>query len=417
MTGEATIHFVKRLAAILVVQFCSLLMFAETRSDSLTIHDFREVGIPLYKGNEVKLLVTGVQKFDDMFSAIRQARKYIHLDYFKFQEDSICTALFDILQQKTREGVQVRVVYDSFANKISEHPLTDSFLNRVRAAGIEIHEFDRVKFPWINHFFHRNHHKIAVIDGEVCYTGGMNVADYYLHGKPRVGEWRDMHIRLHGPIVLAYEQVFANMWETVTGELLDGDFYKGNNISQGGTLVALADRVPTFTPAIMRQIYCISIDNAQHLVQIVNPYLTLVGEVKRALMRAIDRGVRVQIMVSTVSDGTANMDVVGIEVKQLMKRGAEIFYYNGGFHHSKFMMVDGLFCTVGTTNLDARSLRFDYEVNSIIFSPQTTTELQQVFEKDVRERCTFLTPKEWKVRFPLKRRIRSRMYMLSKPFL
>ena len=167
----------------------------------------------------------------------------------------------------------------------------------------------------------------------------------------------------------------------------------------------------------MRQTYCIAIDNAEHLVQIVNPYAMLFGEVRASLRRALERGVRVQFMVSTRSDGKVNDDVIGLEMRKLMKRGAEVYYYNDGFHHSKVMMIDSLFCTVGTTNLDARSLCFDYEVNAFIFDPTTTHQLQQIFNEDVEKSSTLLTPEVFKERFPLRRRIRSRIYTISKRFL
>ena len=167
----------------------------------------------------------------------------------------------------------------------------------------------------------------------------------------------------------------------------------------------------------MRQTYCIAIDNADHLVQIVNPYAMLFGEVRAALRRALERGVRVQFMVSTKSDGKANDDVVGLEMRKLMKRGAEVYYYNDGFHHSKVMMVDSLFCTVGTTNLDARSLCFDYEVNAFIFDRATTHELQQIYADDIAQHCTLLTPEVFKERFPLRRRIRSRIFAIAKRFM
>ena len=166
----------------------------------------------------------------------------------------------------------------------------------------------------------------------------------------------------------------------------------------------------------MRQTYCICIDNADRLVQIVNPYAMLFGEVRAALRRALERGVKVQFMVSTKSDGKVNDDVIGLEMRKLMKRGAEVYYYEDGFHHSKVMMIDSLFCTVGTTNLDARSLCFDYEVNAFIFDPATTHELQQIFHDDMKH-STLLTPEVFKERFPLRRRIRSRIFTISKRFL
>ena len=185
----------------------------------------------------------------------------------------------------------------------------------------------------------------------------------------------------------------------------------------GEGAVAFASRWPKESPRIMRQTYSICIDNADRLVQIVNPYAMLFGEVRAALRRALDRGVRVQFMVSTKSDGKTNDDVIGLEMRKLMKRGAEVYYFGDGFHHSKVMMIDSLFCTVGTTNLDARSLSFDYEVNAFIFDQETTHQLQQIFYNDMGKSSILLTPEVFEERFPLRRRIRGRIYSIAKRFL
>lgn len=386
-------------------------------SEELTMKDFERFGLPFYEGNHVKLLITGKQKFDDMFDVICQAKSYVYMDYYKFQQDSICLELFDILQQKASEGVRIRILYDSFGNRLSDKPLRKSYLKTLRAHGIEIEEFDRVRFPWVHHLFHRDHHKITIVDGIYVYSGGMNVADYYLYGKRGIGEWRDMHMRLEGPVVQGYESIFAEMWQGVTGEKIAVSPYRGGSTGPGKSLIALANRIPRISPDMMRKTFCAAIDNAHSLIQIVNPYPTLGGPVRASLYRALERGVRIQILVSTKSDGMANMDVVGVEMKKMMERGADVFYYEGGFHHGKYMMIDSLFCTVGTTNLDARSLRFDYEVNSFIFDRSVTMELQELFAKDVAQHCTLLTPEEWKRRFPFFRRLRSGMYMMVKGLL
>ena len=406
-----------KLLSCLIVFFVGSFAALAQRADERTIADFQRMGIPFYKGNEVRLLTSGSVKFQDLFTEIEQAKSFVHMDYFKFQEDSICGELFEILKRKAQQGVKIRIVYDDFGNKYSSSPLSKAFLKEVRVCGIEIAAFDKFRFPWINHLFHRNHHKIVIIDGNVCYTGGMNVADYYLHGKPKVGEWRDTHIRLHGPIVEGYEQIFERMWYVVTDEMLTPSGYVGEGRSCDEVQIALADRIPHLSPDMMRKTYCAAIDNAQQLIQIVNPYPCLSNPIRKALNNALARGVKVQFMVSEKSDGQANADVTGLEMKKLMKRGAEIYYYKGGFHHSKIMMVDGLFCTVGTTNLDARSLKFDYEVNSFIFSPETTAQLQQIFQQDVEQHCYLLTPETWKALFPTCRRIRARVYMSVKGLL
>jgi len=381
-----------------------------------TKRDFVQLGLPLYEGNEVIILPTAEIKFRDLFEAVEQAEKYIYLDYFKFQQDSICDAFLAKLKRKAQQGVDVRIIFDSFGNKSSDLPLSDTLQSRIRESGIQIAAFDPVRFPWINHLMHRNHHKIAVIDGKIVYTGGMNVADYYLHGKPKVGKWRDMHIRMSGPIVEAYEELFWRMWEKQEKETRNKENSRVSQ-AQGQCTVAFASRWPRETPDIMRKTYAIAIDNAEQLVQIVNPYAMLFGEVRAALRRALERGVRVQFMVSTRSDGKVNDDVIGLEMRKLMKRGAEVYYYNDGFHHSKVMMIDSLFCTVGTTNLDARSLCFDYEVNAFVFDPATTQKLQEIFYNDIENHSTLLTPEVFKERFPLKRRIRGRFFTISKRFL
>ena len=419
---------IKRVLIFTFILFSFCMLAVGENSAERTKRDFERLGLTLYEGNKVRILPTAEIKFRDLFEEVEKAEKYIYMDYFKFQQDSICGLLIEKLCRKAQQGVEVKVIFDSFGNHDSDFPLSDTLQARIRQSGVEIEAFDPVRFPWINHLVHRNHHKIAIIDGRTVYTGGMNVADYYLHGKPKVGKWRDMHIRMDGPIVEAYEEVFNKMWTAPSPLPLWGSASKAVqeacNTNEEGVLPqrgsgegAVASRFPRESPRIMRQTYCICIDNADRLVQIVNPYAMLFGEVRAALRRALARGVKVQFMVSTKSDGKVNDDVIGLEMRKLMKRGAEVYYYDDGFHHSKVMMIDSLFCTVGTTNLDARSLCFDYEVNAFIFDPATTHELQQIFHDDMTHHSTLLTPEVFKERFPLKRRIRSRIFSISKRFL
>ena len=193
---------------LLALFLLSCMLSMSQNSAERTMRDFQQLGLTLYEGNKVQILPTAEIKFRDLFQSVEQAEKYIYLDYFKFQQDSICGELLERLKRKVQQGVEVRIIFDSFGNKNSDLPLSDTLQARIRESGIQITAFDPVRFPWINHLMHRNHHKIAIIDGKIVYTGGMNVADYYLHGKPKVGKWRDMHIRMEGPIVEAYENLF-----------------------------------------------------------------------------------------------------------------------------------------------------------------------------------------------------------------
>lgn len=381
-------------------------------SRAKTIKDFMAMGLPFYTDTQVRILPTGIIKFDDLFPEVERAQHFIHLDYFKFQQDSICDTFFARLRERAKAGVEVRVVYDSFGNEHSDLPLRKTYIDSLRADGVQMAEFDPMRFPYINHALHRNHHKIAIIDGGMVYTGGMNVADYYLHGKPVVGEWRDMHVRLDGHVTKTYEKTFEAMWLSATGEQLDGRYVEMCGTGRHGeSLVAVADRVPCKSASVMRDTYITCIDNAQHHIQIVNPYITLTQSVRSALKRALKRGIRVEIMLSTKNDGPLIPEVSGLEMRKLQKRGAEIYYYEGGFHHTKVMMVDDSFCTVGTTNLDGRSLRFDYEINAFIFDERPTHELQEIFERDKATRCTFLTDEVWRERFTCKRKAKG--YLLE----
>ena len=365
---------------------------AET-SDSLILRQMSDYGITFTKGNEVRLLMSGKEKFADMFEAIRQAKSSVHLEYFNFRNDSIAGLLFDILREKRKEGVEVRAAFDGFGNDSNNQPLKKSHLQKLHADSIDIYEFDPIRFPWVNHIWPRDHRKIVVIDGKIAYTGGMNVADYYLVGTEQVGEWRDMHCRIEGPAVNELQRIFARFWKKLTKEeLTDGKYFRGTHAGQ--KTIGIATREPNVTNKIMRQFYISALDGAKDSVKIVNPYFVPTSSVMKALKRCAERGVKMDIIMSSKYDVPLVPDVVYYNHRKLMKRGARIWRYRPGFHHSKIMMVDGLYCTVGSTNRDARSLRFDYEINALIIAKDVTRELDDKFIDDTHH-CDLLTEEEY----------------------
>ena len=378
--------------AIMLFLLISLIGKAQT-SDSLIVSQMKTVGINFYPHNEVQLIMSGKDKFDLLFEDIRQAKSSVHLEYFNFRNDSIASLLFDILREKRKQGVEVRALFDGFGNDSNNQPLKKHHIKSLRADSIDIHEYDPVRFPWVNHIWPRDHRKIVVIDGRIAYTGGMNVADYYIVGTKQVGEWRDMHCRIEGPVVNELQDIFVRIWQKVTKEqLTDKKYFQAQE--KGDKMVGIANREPNKTNKIMRQFYINALDDAQDSIQIINPYFTLTPSVKKAIHRAIKRGVKVDILVSAKSDIPLTPDAVFYNVHKLMKKGANIWLYQPGFHHSKIMMVDGRFCTVGSTNLDARSLRYDYEVNALIINKEVTQELQDMFIRDTKKSVK-LTPEEW----------------------
>lgn len=412
--------------------FCALLcsVISAQTSDSLIAKQLRDEGVSFSHNNSVVLLMSGQEKFDDMFEAIRQARSSVHLEYFNFRNDSIASLLFKLLAEKAAQGVEVRALFDGFGNDSNNRPLKKEHLQKIRLDGIEIYEFDPIRFPWINHVFHRDHRKIVVIDGIVAYTGGMNVADYYINGTEEVGEWRDMHCRIEGNEVNTLQKIFLKMWNKVSGQNVGGEkYFRGDSITEtfeglkpdtcitaGKKMVGIINREPRITNKIIRKFYTDAINDAKDSIKLVNPYLTLNRTLKRALKNAVKRGVKVEIMVSEKSDIPLTPDCVFYNVHKLMKHGADIWIYKKGFHHSKIIMVDGRFCTVGSANLNARSLNFDYEENAVIIDPCTTKELSDMFDRDKADSFK-LTEEVWdKWRTPWKKFVGWFAHLLT-PFL
>jgi cardiolipin synthase len=382
-------------AGIVTILFLLISLYSHAQSsDSILVAEMRRKGITFSQGNSVRLLMSGRDKFADMFETIRQAKSSIHLEYFNFRNDSIANLLFDILREKRKEGVEVRALFDGFGNDSNNQPLKKEHLQKLHADSINIYEFDPIRFPWVNHIWPRDHRKIVVIDGEVAYTGGMNVADYYIVGTEQVGEWRDMHCRIEGPAVNELQQIFLRMWKRVTKETItDAKYFQGK--PAGNKMVGIANREPHTSNEIMRRFYVHALDAAQDSIKLVNPYFAPTSSVIKALKRCAERGVKMDILMSSKYDIPLMPDVVIYNMKKLAKRGARIWRYRPGFHHSKIMMVDGKFCTVGSTNLDARSLRYDYEINAIIIDPETTHQLEERFMQDT-QKCDLMTEESLK---------------------
>ncbi len=388
-------------------QYCDTLHYLKGQSDSVIVKVLTDEGITFTNNNRVTLFLNGHDKFEDMFKAIRQAKSSIHLEYFNFRNDSIASLLFDLLREKRKEGIEVRALFDAFGNDSNNRPLKKYHLQALWNDSIQIYEFDPIRFPWVNHVFARDHRKIVVIDGQIAYTGGMNVADYYIVGTEQVGEWRDIHCRIEGGAVHQLQLIFLRIWKKVTEEdIWDQKYYRAykpygfeglrpdTTGTAGHKKIGIINREPQSTPAIIRKFYLEAINSAQDSIKLINPYLTLNRPLKKALRNAVKRGVKVEIMVSAKSDIPLTPDCVFYNVHKLMKHGVHVWLYQPGFHHSKIIMIDGKYCTVGSANLNARSLSWDYEENAVIIDPETTRELDQMFDRD-KLKSVYLTPEEW----------------------
>ncbi|GAB6975355.1 cardiolipin synthase [Prevotella falsenii] len=402
----------------------------QTSSDSLLVQQLKKKGIQFSNNNSVILLASGQEKFDDLFKAIEQAHSSIHLEYFNFRNDSINNELITRLAKKVQEGVEVRAIFDGFGNASNNRPMRKRHLKEIRKKGIEIYEFKPIAFPWIHDVFNRDHRKIVVIDGKIAYTGGMNVADYYIKGTKAVGEWHDMHCRIEGDAVNTLQKIFLQMWYKVSGQNIHGakyyrgisnaDYVKGLKSdtchSANHKMVGIIDREPHVSKDIIRTFYEKAIDDAQDSIKIINPYFTLNPRLRRALKNAAKRGVKVEIMLSVKSDIPLTPDCGYYNAHKLMKNGCTIWLFKPGFHHTKIILVDGKICTVGSANLNARSLRWDREVNAVIIDKETTKKLDNLFESQKRE-CFKLTEEKWKEWRTPWQRFKGWLGFLLSPFL
>ena len=387
--------------------------FAQSsRSDSAVVSFLRdEFDVRFSDNNSVVFFKTGQEKFDDLFQAVRQAKHSIHLEYFNFRNDSISSLLFNLLAEKAAEGVEVRALYDGFGNCSNDRPLKEYHLDSLHQRGIQILEFDRIGFPYVQNSFYRDHRKVVVIDGLIAYTGGMNVADYYVVGKLEFGAWRDLHCRIEGDAVAELQKVFVDFWNEVTGERLQGvkyypglrraqDYFTGlktdTTSTAGWQQVGVVNRIPRQTARIMEQTFVKILDNAEYRVQLINPYFTLTPKVVRAFKRALKRGVKMEIMVSAASDIPVTPNVTEYHCNEFAKLGADIYVFHGGFHHSKVMMVDDSFLFLGSANLNGRSLKIDYECNVLIADGAATKAMQTIFDTDKNTQCTRMTPEVYK---------------------
>ena len=381
---------------------------AHVNTESTLIQQLESEGVVFTQNNSLVFFSQGQSKFDDLFEAIRQARSSIHMEYFNFRDDSIANTLFSLLAQKVKENVEVRLIYDDFGNASNNRPIRGKKLQEIRRTGIEIYPFSPIRFPWVNHIVPRDHRKIVIIDGKSAYSGGMNVADYYIKGKKELGSWHDIHYRIEGDAVGQFQTIFLRMWKLVTGKDVSGpQYYPGESLSKnalqlcrdtsssaGHKTLGIVNREPKTTPKIIRHTFVYCIHAAQKLIQIINPYFTLNRRIRQALRDAISRGVSVEIMVSERSDIPITPRIVDYEVRQLQKAGAKVYYYQNGFHHSKIMMIDGKYSFVGSANLDHRSLCCDYECNVFLQDSAATHQLQAIFERD-KKYSVPLTDEYW----------------------
>lgn len=345
---------------------------------------------PVFSGNSLMLFNSGKEKFESLFEDIRHARKHIHLEYYIIDQCKIGYELQALLIEKSKEGVEVRVIYDD----IGSWKTKQVFFNEMKDAGIQVLPFLKVLLPFLSpKFNYRNHRKIVVIDGEIGYTGGMNVGDRYIDGG-KFSNWRDSHIRIEGKGVYGLQTAFLIDWFFVSRQLLTSKFYFPDIRDFGKSLVQTATSSPdTDWEGIMQAMFCM-VAEAKNYVYLQTPYFLPNESLLTALQTAALSGVDVRLMVPEVSDTPITTRAMRSYLEEVMDAGVKVYFYQKGFLHAKTIVSDDIISTVGSANLDYRSFELDFEVNTFIYDGDFAARIKAVFLQDIDD-SILIDPVEW----------------------
>lgn len=353
---------------------------------------------PLLGGNSMKIFTHARDKFEHLLADISQAKKHIHMDYYVFMDDKIGTKLKEALIKKSLEGVEVRIIYDSFGSRKAKKV----FFEEMRKAGIEAEPFLKMAMPMISsRLNYRNHRKIVVIDGQIGYVGGINVADRYIDGL-KWGIWRDTHARIEGKGVQGLQSIFFIDWYFVCQTLITSREYfpvleKYGDISMQTVNSGPLQEEREISHGILQAIY-----GAQKSIFIQTPYFLPPETMVEALQAAAIRGVDVRVMLSKRSDVPLVQMASRSYIKEMLQAGVKIYMYEKGFLHSKLMVFDHSLTLLGSVNFDFRSFEHNFEVEAFVYSTEVAEETRAVFAEDQRFSEVILL-REWMKRPKLHR--------------
>lgn len=341
--------------------------------------------------NRVKVLNNGKDTFASLLKALRRAKESIHMEYYIFENDRIGGKIASILMEKARAGVEVRFIYDD----VGSWSLSHKFIKELRKAGVQVGCFMPVVFPWLSSKInYRNHRKIVVIDGVVGYTGGINIADRYMRRGHKTF-WRDTHLKVEGDAVNMLQMVFSLDWYTVSDkELLTDEKYFPVHTIDEEVPMQIAASGPDSDWASIMQAFFAAINRAEKHIYISTPYFLPNQAILTALKVASLSGIDVRLMIPRRSDSKIVHWATLSYISELLEAGIKVYAYNKGFNHSKVILIDGRFSSVGTANMDIRSFEDNFEVTALMYAPEVTTELEGYFKDDLKH-CTEITASRW----------------------
>lgn len=340
----------------------------------------------LLPNNAVRLLFNGEEKFASLITDLKQARHHIHIEYYIFDNDEIGNIVKNILLEKSKEGVKVRVIYDDFGSK----DIRRNIARELRGNGIEAYPFNKIRLLLLaNRLNYRNHRKIVIIDGIIGYTGGINISDKYINTDANGLYWRDTHVRIKGPGALALQQIFISDWNFASGQHLPitgSRYFPFKNMEQFGQskLQVISSGPDSDLPNILLATLQ-AIHLAQKEILLTTPYFIPDETLQQSLVMAAMGGIEVKLLVPEKGDSRLVDGVSRIYFEELLQAGVKIYLYQKGFIHAKTFVVDGILASVGTANLDLRSFDLNFEVSALIYDVKIATELREAFQADLQQ--------------------------------
>lgn len=353
-----------------------------TEYSDLMMFNLCSNGAAVTDDNEIEVFTDGRKKFTDMLYEMNNAKKYIHIQYYIIKDDDLFGNIEEVLVRKARQGVEVRLLFDGIGGR----GLKKSTIARMKKKGIEVGVFYPSLFGCVNmHINHRNHRKVAVIDG-VGYVGGFNVGEEYLGYDRKLGNWRDTHFKIKGSAVKELQKSFLEDWRLATGREHEyGKMYFediGNKGRGNIKMQIIKSGYPT-SFRIIRDNYLKIIYQAKKSIYLQTPYFVPDSAVMDAIRAASLSGVEVKIMIPGTPDHPCVFWTTGCYIGKVLESGVKVYRYMAGFLHAKGLMADGKICTFGTTNADIRSFSLNFEINALVYDKDFTAKMENIFLDDL----------------------------------
>ena len=334
----------------------------------------------VYDQTDSQFFASGEEMWQQMLEDLKRAEKFIFLEYYIVDEGLMWDSILEVLEEKAAQGVEVKMLYDDIGCMVT---LPGDYTVYLRSKGIDAHKFNKVIPRMTVAYNNRDHRKILVIDGQISYTGGINLADEYINRIERFGHWKDSGIRIDGPATQAFTRLFLMNWYINRGEISDFDQYHLENQTRFGSGLCIpygSGPKPIYKTKVGKIVYQNLINQAEDFVYITTPYLIIDYDLTEDIKNAAMRGVDVRIVTPHIPDKKLIQLVTRGAYPDLLSAGVRIFEYTPGFIHSKQMIVDDRFAAVGTINLDYRSLVHHYENAVLLYKTESIADIRKDFE-------------------------------------